>query len=650
MVIVINLLKIKMATKAQEIESDMMAEYDGIISEMQQQIDSYRVEIQRLVTRVESVTTENECLHAEIKNAYELQLSAPKMKGNNDINETLNSDMEISLNLTKCKSDLIFSKRELEQAQRSCLDLQRAYDKLSTDHQQVLESAKNYQSELAVLRNKLNNSQKQTRDANQRNVELQSQLDTMKLQLMKKSTGVEDKSSDKKSHSLVITNAELESRHTILQEQLSHLTEKKSLLEIQLSSFQDKIHRLESREHMAVNHVKESMVLLETALAEKEQADIKEQQYLAEIKHLQQKVSIILDEAGSRTKKEVEKVTVEYNKKIDLMASEIQNLERECSEKQSLLEKIQREKDELSQEFKKGLMNHPNDQKFLKDALNEVNGKLLLCERNRDEVLSDFKLLQTTKSKLEANLSDEQHKNSLLAEDLKLQRQQNQENSQRFRHEVNTLREQCNLLQEKVTNTTEELKNMSVQHEKQLKKMNEEYAVKERQLQMNLKYAQETQQKMSLDFKQALLHNQQATNKWQRETYDLNAKFEKSLADMTVKLTEAKRNNKDLHSKLNQLNLKNKTLNKQLAEQENKLTALNERVHEEEELAEQRRQQIALLVGREKKTMKQKQQMHHLLHKTRLQFAQNLRFAIVVDWASMIGSVHLAWQIPSFLD
>lgn len=62
---------------------------------------------------------------------------------------------------------------------------------------------------------------------------------------------------------------------------------------------------LEQREYEAVCHVKDSMQIAESALLEKEQATIKEQQLVNEVDRLKGTIATILNEAGERTKREV---------------------------------------------------------------------------------------------------------------------------------------------------------------------------------------------------------------------------------------------------------------------------------------------------------------------------------------------------------
>jgi hypothetical protein len=70
---------------------------------------------------------------------------------------------------------------------------------------------------------------------------------------------------------------------------------------------------LEQREHEAVSHVKESMQIAESALLEKEQASIREQQLAKEVERLRATITSILKEAGERTKREVTPLTMGWS-------------------------------------------------------------------------------------------------------------------------------------------------------------------------------------------------------------------------------------------------------------------------------------------------------------------------------------------------
>lgn len=54
-----------------------------------------------------------------------------------------------------------------------------------------------------------------------------------------------------------------------------------------------------------MSHVKESMQIAESALLEKEQGSIREQQLAKEVERLRATITTILKEAGERTRREV---------------------------------------------------------------------------------------------------------------------------------------------------------------------------------------------------------------------------------------------------------------------------------------------------------------------------------------------------------
>lgn len=74
-------------------------------------------------------------------------------------------------------------------------------------------------------------------------------------------------------------------------------------------------------------HMKESTELGQTALLEKEQAQIREQQLQNENARLKQSVKTIVQEASERTNREVTAVREECNKSVEKMATEIQKIE-----------------------------------------------------------------------------------------------------------------------------------------------------------------------------------------------------------------------------------------------------------------------------------------------------------------------------------
>lgn len=68
-------------------------------------------------------------------------------------------------------------------------------------------------------------------------------------------------------------------------------------------------------------------------------------------------------------------------------------------------------------------------------------------------------------------------------------------------------------------------------------------------------------------------------------------------------------------------------------EYEKTIASLNDKLSEAEASAEQRRQQVSLLITREKKALKEKEELNRLLHKAKYQMAQSLKYATDHNYA-----------------
>ncbi|XP_019849912.1 PREDICTED: sodium channel and clathrin linker 1-like isoform X2 [Amphimedon queenslandica] len=635
-----------MATQdVDQLNKPLIQEYERIINDLKQQIQQYKADSVSLKQDVQTVTDENERLHEDLLRAYQhigspsIDLLKDKQDGTRLLKQSSielkvaeKADQEASV--SQYKSSLAMYKKELSTTQQSLTELQESYDKLQLEYQRSVRTAKNFYSELTTLREEQSLCKDQLNQANQKNSELVSLLDSTRDQLKRKITEmnaicIKESSSDQRVSVLQAANGELESRLAVIENECSKLSDYKALLEAKLSSLQETINAFESREHVAVDHVKESMQLLEAALAEKDQSDIKEQHYVSEIRHLEKKVSILLEEVGARTKLEVDKVRAECNKNIDIMASEIEHLEKQCAKKQSHIEKLQRDKEELNEELKKVTMQCPEEQLWVKETLKEIRSKLLQSERSKHEAISELNATKRINSNLQKSLLDEQRKSAYFEEGLKEQRQLNCSDSQQFRQEINLLTETNKALQEQISQMSDCMQLSVKESEQKVNLAHEELQIKEKELSMRLKYAEENQQRMTSEFKQQMLMHQQSTNKWQKEISDLHSKFEKALLDMNTKLMDSKAKNKELNSKLHRLLSSSKSVNLTLVEHEKTISSLNDKLYEAESSAEQRRRQISLLVTREKKALKEKEELSRQLHKAKFQMAQSLNVANV---------------------
>lgn len=79
---------------------------------------------------------------------------------------------------------------------------------------------------------------------------------------------------------------------------------------------QEKYKGLEEQTYQAMCQMKESIAMAENALMEKDAAIVRERQKEEDCERLQQAISKLVDEAGARTRDEVELVRQQANQSI----------------------------------------------------------------------------------------------------------------------------------------------------------------------------------------------------------------------------------------------------------------------------------------------------------------------------------------------
>lgn len=629
----------------------LISEYDHVIQQLNQQINEYKCESNELSRQVTSVTEENSRLHNELQSIMETQLKNNVTKSDNvemdllikeresyidlwrhaseELGNVQKSEMERSAELVKCKSDLLSSKKAVKAAHNSIEHLQSKCDQLETERQKCLQAAQKLDREVNSLQDELRESHHQLKTSDLKNDELKSSLEEAAKKLSKKTIALQavnehDESLDHRLYSLRTTNAELEARLSAIQHEVSTLRESRPDMEAEISCLQEKIKILEKREQAAVDHVKESVELVETALLEKEKCELREQQYLQEIKHLKKTVTVLVEEAGAKTKSELEKVREEYNRNIDKMAGEIQQLEQECGQKQSQLERVQREMKELEKELQKVASQCPQEQSWVKGTLNDLRSKLFSAERSRDELATKVKSLDVANNTLNARFVQENKQNIELVEQLQLERKRNQTEVQELRQEIESLTQQCKELQELVATFKQSAKDIEKQSERKISILCEQSQLREKELLSKAKCAQEAHSKITIELRELVTAQQTMSSRWREESRTITTKFEKSVTDLNLKVNEEKRKNKELITKCNRQKHKCDKLVQKHAEMESELAQAYDKLKEAESKVEHTSNQLALLLVREKKMMKEKRDAQRQLDHAKVQIARNL--------------------------
>ncbi|PIK61194.1 putative sodium channel and clathrin linker 1 isoform X2 [Apostichopus japonicus] len=374
----------------QSILTPLILEYDSENRALRQQVNTYRVETEGLRTKVEKLAKENERLQTELKVTVEGQLEAMGWSGEiNSSNDhlisqlqkqvsSLQEEKEAALDLWRTSSqqyeDINTKFREIrlteqaeklsqqaledkaEQLLRKNGELMTTKQKLERANQHLQEIYNTHSKELADTREQLKITRTDKRTAEVKLAEMDHGKSLLEEKLYMKIKRADTFKRDSESTRSELKEVSL-SLITLQEEtgQISSeneaLREARVELEQKVKSLHWKCAEADRREFEAVNQVRESIQMVENSLLEKDEALIREKQKVVEIERLQQVMENLLNEAGKRTRQEVDTVRKQCNMNIAKLMDEIQALENETGQKQAEIERLLREKRAVEEEL-----------------------------------------------------------------------------------------------------------------------------------------------------------------------------------------------------------------------------------------------------------------------------------------------------------
>ncbi|XP_069600046.1 sodium channel and clathrin linker 1 isoform X3 [Ranitomeya imitator] len=495
---------------------------------------------------------------------------------------------------------------ELANLQQLTKQLHGAHVKVEQTNQQFLHTVSEQQMEMDQLQKQLRQTKLDVKVANLKAEEMATVVKTLEEQMTRKeeevlaARGKED-ASDKRVQQLQTAVTQLESRLKAAVQDVEQLKGEKTRLEKHLAELQTKSAELEEEKYEAVSRVRDSLQIIEEANLQKDQALLREKQKEEEIQTMQQAISKIIHEAAARTRKEVESAKKLCNVKISQLTSDISVLQRECAEKQSLIERAMRDKraaeEELEKVYREGRGNEKDYRK-----LEELQQRCLIAERTKDDLKISLSAAQKKMKQLELNseeelsrcretilklnevLESERKEGSSVSEErLKLV----QENEQ-YRKDVEEWKKSTTEAQQKVTF--------------QVSTLAHEFSVKEQGFKVQLQEMEDGFRKSIEELMKLLMAQQKASYKWKEETTNLTRSTETRLRKLRSQLNDQKRHNQELVSKLETSHEKNIEFESVVADLQEKSMRLQKRLDQAEERAVEASKQLSRVVSQRRKT------------------------------------------------
>ncbi|XP_069600044.1 sodium channel and clathrin linker 1 isoform X2 [Ranitomeya imitator] len=621
----------------------LIGEFGKYSEEMSNQLHIHQAEMAEMRLKLESIVKENETLHQQLRASLENQLEslptsaalASEASAEQELIKNLqeqlqlaNQERESALQLWQTAAQemdrlqVVYQKHmtdahihvaerqkqteELANLQQLTKQLHGAHVKVEQTNQQFLHTVSEQQMEMDQLQKQLRQTKLDVKVANLKAEEMATVVKTLEEQMTRKeeevlaARGKED-ASDKRVQQLQTAVTQLESRLKAAVQDVEQLKGEKTRLEKHLAELQTKSAELEEEKYEAVSRVRDSLQIIEEANLQKDQALLREKQKEEEIQTMQQAISKIIHEAAARTRKEVESAKKLCNVKISQLTSDISVLQRECAEKQSLIERAMRDKraaeEELEKVYREGRGNEKDYRK-----LEELQQRCLIAERTKDDLKISLSAAQKKMKQLELNseeelsrcretilklnevLESERKEGSSVSEErLKLV----QENEQ-YRKDVEEWKKSTTEAQQKVTF--------------QVSTLAHEFSVKEQGFKVQLQEMEDGFRKSIEELMKLLMAQQKASYKWKEETTNLTRSTETRLRKLRSQLNDQKRHNQELVSKLETSHEKNIEFESVVADLQEKSMRLQKRLDQAEERAVEASKQLSRVVSQRRKT------------------------------------------------
>ncbi|XP_072563205.1 sodium channel and clathrin linker 1 [Paramormyrops kingsleyae] len=620
----------------------LVAEYDRHMNDMTEQIRLYQGQMVALRMKLDTVVNENERLYVELRESIEKQLQTLPVGAGLDEDplmdeeamEKLQEQIQLSLQekdhalelwqtaaqeldrlqqmYQKVVSDSQLHvaerqtmKNELTQFQQVARQLKEANQMLETTNQQFLKAVTEQNSEVENLRSQLRHAKQDLRAATTKMEEMAKRMQDAEEQAQRREEDAavaygKEEASERRLQQLQATISQLDAKLKVATRETEQLRRERAAWERQVGELQGRSAALEDEKYEAVAKVRESVQLVEEASLQKEQAFLREKQKAEELEKMKEALKKFIQDAATRTRKEVENVRKQCNAQIHRMVEELSALQLECADKQSQIERGLREREaveeELGKMYRDGKAGEPEYRKI--DTLHE---RCLGAERLKDDLQITLQTMQNKMKKMEMEYQEELSRS--------------QEEVRRLQVALTGARDDCGSVSEErlrlqqenqqLRREMEELRKTSVQAQRKAKQqvsaMHHEFSVKEQGLEVRVRELEESGRNSCVDLNRLLVAQQRTSKRWKEEARKLTEAFEHKVGSLRAELVRQKQHSQDLEVQLEGDREKMAEYERQMAEYQEKINRLQRRLTHAEQKASTVSQQLSIVASQRRK-------------------------------------------------
>ncbi|KAJ6668788.1 hypothetical protein lerEdw1_012272 [Lerista edwardsae] len=449
--------------------------------------------------------------------------------------------------LTEAQIQVVERQKQKDQManfQKLTKQLHLANEKTESTNQIFLKTIMEQNVELEQLRKQQRQSKLDLRTAAGKVDEMTRLIEDLQAQIGRKEEDLlraqeREEASDKLLQQLQSSIKQLETRLSVAAQDSKQLRTEKTNLEDQIKELLTKCAEIEGEKYSAIAKVRDSVQFLEEANLQKSKAMLNEKQKEEKIENMKEAFSQLLQEAASRTKKEVENERKRNNIQISRLKEELAALAIECGEKQSQIERAVRERqaveEELEKMYQEGRGNEGDRRK-----LEELHQRCLVAERAKDDLQLSLQTAQNKIRQLERNYEEEIGRCQEMIQKLQSILDSERQNCGSLCEEQLKLQQENEKLQKEM----EDLRKIAVEAQQTAKlkisTMENEHLIKEHGFEVQLKEMEDVNRNSTAELRRLLIAQQKATNRWKEETKKLTDTTEARINNLKPRAAVAK--------------------------------------------------------------------------------------------------------------
>ncbi|XP_064636176.1 sodium channel and clathrin linker 1-like isoform X2 [Lineus longissimus] len=617
--------------------SPLIAEYDGSLKEMNEQLDDYKKEQRDLRSQLDKILSENMRLTRELKECVQGQLDTLNgsdiRPGSGDDVMLQNLQQQLDLALQEKESAVEMWQSSLQEVERLERDLQ---DQKSNPQWKVFEQQSNQlkeqyfnavselNAEISSLQEELRKSKNENRAASLQVTELRKTLEEAKDHMFRQEQDRNDaigrgEISENIVDSMRKEISELEANYSSAQREIAQLAADKKLGEEKMQELLKSNLEHEAAEYEAVIQLKEQVQITDQAAMEKEQALINEKQANDENQRLQEAINKLLDEAGMRTREEVDNVKNQCNVKMERLVEEVYSLEMESSEKQAQLERACREKKAVEAELEKLYQEGVTQGHKENSTHSELNRRACQAEKEKQDALISLESTTNQLKRLENVYKQEKsqydaHMNSMRERMAEYGREYEKVDEDRVKY-VDQINEMKKMMQQ----LRKEKESAERKCSRQMSCLEQDSNLRDREFEVKLQSMEDGHRHAMLEVRQLLTAQQRMSAKWKEECHSITAKFEAKLGDCRAENSRLKTRQQELVSLLDDMRKKTTESEEMLCEYTRNIKRLENRVREAEQRAMLATKQVSGQLSRERRIVQERRLLRSELDRSKLE-------------------------------